>query len=540
VMPPPIQPDAQPLGPVQLLSTGIANLQACRHPGASLGWRRLPIWMSRFAGQFVTSYHVFRADLGRLFKQIGADKPSLIWLLLVTLAGTAVRIWFLDQPMRYDEAQTYLRFVRPGVDGLFYYPIPNNHVAHSLLVYLSTSLFGAELWAIRLPAFLAGVLLMPTAFLCARTVFHRSSGLLAAGLVAGDSYLVLFSTNARGYTMIALLVLALVPLTLYMVRRESAFAGLLVALLSAIALYTIPIMVFAMAMLGVWSLLVAYLAGGMDKTVRVIRLVAWTLVLCAIVTLVLYTPVAIRSGLQSFAVARSRPLGEAMRQWWETPRVTWLRYLRDIPVLCQVCLGVCMLVGTVYLWKANRPALLLIPATPIGIGAVLLAMRVVPFQRTWIFLLPLGFCLADVGVTAILRFIPRRASVSIGGAVGLLFALGISYRLVATDAVPHYPETGEFPDAEAITLALKPHLKEGDRVLAKHDLSLYYYFLRFGMPLEVFDGKEGDGDIYVVVQVPSETFEKVRNLYHLPLSEEDFVVERFPSTLLYLPRGPGD
>jgi hypothetical protein len=495
------------------------------------------VWMSRSTGQFVTSYRVFCADLGRLLREIAADKQSLIWLLLVTLAGAALRIWFLNQPMRYDEAQTYLRFVRPGVDGLFYYPIPNNHVAHTLLAYLSTSLFGAAPWAIRLPAFLAGVLLMPMAFVCARTVFHRSSGLLAAGLVAGDSYLVLFSTNARGYTILALLTLALVPINLYMVRRESAFAGLLVAVLSSVALYTIPVMVFAMAMLGVWSLLVAYLTGGIGKTIRVIRLMVWVFGLCAIVTLALYTPVAIRSGLQSFVVAHSRPLSEAARQWWEAPRVIWLRYLRDIPVLLRACLALSMLVGTAYVWKANRAALLLIPAAPIGIGLVLLAMRVVPFQRTWIFMLPLGFCLSDVGVTAFLRFAPHRTSSTIiGGAVGLLFALGIGYHLVATDAVQHYPETGEFPDAEAITVALEPHLKEGDWVLAKHDLSLQYYFLRSGIPLEVFYGEEGTGDIYVVVQVPSETFAKVSNLYHLALSEEDFAVQTFPSTLLYLPR----
>jgi hypothetical protein len=72
--------------------------------------------------------------LGRLLKQIAADRCGLVWLLCITLVGAVVRIWFLNQPMRQDEAQTHLSFVAQGVDRLFYYQAPNNHVADTLPV----------------------------------------------------------------------------------------------------------------------------------------------------------------------------------------------------------------------------------------------------------------------------------------------------------------------------------------------------------------------------------------------------------------------
>jgi hypothetical protein len=494
------------------------------------------------AGQFSASYRVFRADLSKVFESIIADRVGLIWLLLLTAIGTAVRVWFLNQPMRYDETLTYLGSVAPGVDRLFFYRVPNNHVAHSLLVYLSTSVLGGEPWAIRLPAFAAGVLLMPMTYFCARTVFHRAAGLLSAGLVAGSPFLVLFSTNARGYSGIALITLALIPLTLYFVRSESGFAGLLVALLSALGLYTIPVMLFPIAMLGVWSFLLAYQAGGLAKTLRLIRLLAWVVLLCALATAVLYAPVVLRSGIESllggdFTVPR--PLAQVAEVWLRAVWETWLRYHRDIPGFVQACLGACLLAGVVYLWRANRPALLLLPAVPLGIGTVLLAMRVVPFQRTWIFLLPLGFCLADAGLAAMLRFLGRRARVWVIGALGLLFALGIGYHLASTDAVVFYPETGTLPDAEAIAQYLEPRLQEGDWVLARKNMPLRYYFGRLGMPREVFR-QGGDGDIYVVVRYPAETFERVTEVYGVQLDGDDFRVERFPAALLYLPRGPAD
>jgi 4-amino-4-deoxy-L-arabinose transferase-like glycosyltransferase len=491
---------------------------------------------------FLASYRIFRTDLSQLLRRLAGERQDLIWLVLLSLVGTIIRIWFLNQPMRYDEARTYLDFVSSGTERLFLYPAPNNHVAHTLLVYLSTLCFGNAPWAIRIPAFVAGVLTIPTAYFCARSVFSRSSGLVATGLVAGSPYLVLFSTNARGYSVITLLTLVLAPLSLYFVRRESAFAGLLVALLWALGLYTIPVMLFPIAMLGVWMFLLAFHVGGLAKVLRLARLLVGTGLLCAVVTVVLYLPVVSVSGVRAIVANQyvlPLSLSEAVLDWPRMVQETWLNFQRDIPFLGRLCLGASMLYGAFHLWKSRRSAFLLVPATLVGIGALLLAMRVVPFRRTWIFLLPLGFCLADVGVMELLRFFRQRTRAAALGVLGLLVALGIGLYLTATDAVSQYPDTGDLPDAEAIALYLKPHLQEGDWILARKNLPLRYYFYRLGIPLDFFH-KSGNGNIYVVVRLPQDSFAKVMETYELHLDERDFVVQNFPSALLYLPRGPGE
>jgi 4-amino-4-deoxy-L-arabinose transferase-like glycosyltransferase len=500
--------------------------------------------MSRFAGQFLDSSRAFCTDLGRLLKQIAADRHSLIWLLLISVVGTAVRIWFLDQPMRYDEAHTYMTFVEPGVDRLFYYQEPNNHVGHTLLVYVSTSLFGDEPWAIRLPTFLAGILAVPMTYLCARTVFRRSLGLVAAGLVAASPILVLYSTNARGYSGIVLTTMVLIPLNLYLVRKESAFAGFLVADLMAIGLYTIPIMVFPIAMLVVWSILLAYHSGGWSKTLRVLRSLVLVLLLCGIVTLLLYTPVILTSGLSRLVANNTispRALSESVALWPQLAQRVWMQYFADLPVLVRLFLGVCLFAGSVYLWKVNRPAFLLVPASLIGIGLMLFATRTLPFVRTWTFLLPLGFCLVDAAITAVVRLFAVPIRVTAAGALGLLFAVGISYNLTALNVVPRYPETGPAPDAEAIVQYLEPRLNEGDWVLVRRFWPFRYYGHHLGMPLGSFAKVgQGDGDIYVVVQLPGSTFEKVVRKNYPELDKEDYAIQEFPSTLLYVPKGAAD
>jgi len=84
------------------------------------------------------------------------ESPAL-WLAMITGIGLTVRGYFLAQAMRYDEAYTFLNFVNRGLFRIFYYPLPNNHVLHTILVRASIGIFGSHPVAIRLPAFLAGV-----------------------------------------------------------------------------------------------------------------------------------------------------------------------------------------------------------------------------------------------------------------------------------------------------------------------------------------------------------------------------------------------
>lgn len=131
-------------------------------------------------------------------------------LLALTGIGASLRCAFIRQPMRYDEAYTYLTFVRGNIAAAFYYPVPNNHVLHTLLVRASVLVFGHQVVAIRLPSLLAGVLVIPATFALAR-LLHRdaASGYVAAAMVAVTPYLVLYDTMARGYSLLTLLSLLL-------------------------------------------------------------------------------------------------------------------------------------------------------------------------------------------------------------------------------------------------------------------------------------------------------------------------------------------
>ena len=101
--------------------------------GCWLGAGALWLDRGRGTGRVTVSYGCFRQDATRALHALASERGAMGWLLALTLVGLGIRLWFLGQPMRYDEAHTYLAFVFPRNMRLFFYGVPNNHVAHTLM-----------------------------------------------------------------------------------------------------------------------------------------------------------------------------------------------------------------------------------------------------------------------------------------------------------------------------------------------------------------------------------------------------------------------
>ena len=167
--------------------------------------------------------------------------------------GAALRLVHLDQPVRYDEAVTFLEYVaRPLGRALALYDLPNNHLFHTFLAHLSVSAFGDGPVALRLPAFAAGVMVPPAVYVAGRSVHGRDVGLVAAALAAASPALVLFSANARGYSLVVLAFLALVPPAATLRRRSSPVAWLVFATVAALGAWAMPTMLYPAGAAAAW------------------------------------------------------------------------------------------------------------------------------------------------------------------------------------------------------------------------------------------------------------------------------------------------
>ena len=204
--------------------------------------------------------HSIRADAASLwdslYDTLQNEKLHLILLGIVSVVVVVNSARFLSRPMIYDESYTFNIFAsRPILRIISDYHLPNNHIFHSLLVHLSYSIFGGQPWAVRLPAFIAGISLVPAGYLTARTFFDRNAAILSAGLIGFTPILINYSTNARGYSLLNLISILLLTLAAYVRKQDNRAAWGLMIILSAVCFYVLPTMLFPFGALGLWLFL---------------------------------------------------------------------------------------------------------------------------------------------------------------------------------------------------------------------------------------------------------------------------------------------
>ncbi len=218
-----------------------------------------------------------------------AAKLAVIGLMLFACATRAA---YLMCPIRGDESSTYFGYVHQSWwTALSLYSAPNNHILNSLLAKVAVTAFGPTLWALRLPAFLAGLAIIPAGYAFARAQYSTGAALVSAALLTASSPLIVYSVNARGYTLLCLAFLLSVPIGTYAVRTNNVAAWGALAVTSALGFLAVPVMVYPFGATMIWLLL----SGRRAAMVSIAATSIATVVLVAD----LYAPVAINLGYRS-------------------------------------------------------------------------------------------------------------------------------------------------------------------------------------------------------------------------------------------------
>ena len=456
-------------------------------------------------------------------------------LAAVVVVAAALRWHWLGQPMRYDEAVTWLEYAsRPLPQALALYDLPNNHLFHTLLVHLSADHLGAEVRALRLPAFLAGLLTVAATWALGRRVHGPAAGLVAAAAVAASPVMVLFSTNARGYGPVVLAFLVLVLLATELRRRASLPLWAAFAAVAALAGWTMPAALYPAAAVGVWLLWPeAPGEGARPLADRAVGL-AGAAVAAGAATVLLYLPVLRRSGWRSVVANRfvapdppSEFVAEvpgflfAVLREWGHGAPGWIVALLVVGAAAE-------LVRTAVAGAAGegrglrrrgrrrRPPPLL-PAALIGSVVVLAATRRVPFARVWLYLLPAFVVLASAGLQTLVRALvkvapggadgPRRhararRSARATAAVALVVLVGGGVHLMRADPVSAWGLTGTLPAGDRVAELLDRNMGPADAVRAPlpSDAPLEYYFSRLGRDRDRINDVPGPGGcLWIVV-----------------------------------------
>ncbi|MBK6342386.1 MAG: glycosyltransferase family 39 protein [Flavobacteriales bacterium] len=254
-----------------------------------------------------SAWHWFKHDLreavGRYSKQTSAAHKRFAALLI--LVGAGLRAWLLNEPVTIDEASMYVSFGTQSFTAILTdYSLPINHVLHTMLVKVSTSLFGLSTFSLRIPAFLAGVLAMPLFYMLTRSLFNRYIALMTLAMVAGCPPLIELSALALGYSISWCAFLAALLVARHLVRENNPWSAAIMGLCLALGMWSVTTTVFTAVMAFLWVLFT--LMGKYQRSLNErLTMLGLAVVVFMLGTTLLYMPVVLEHGVDGLFIHQS-------------------------------------------------------------------------------------------------------------------------------------------------------------------------------------------------------------------------------------------
>jgi hypothetical protein len=333
----------------------------------------------------------------------GIDRGEAALLAVVVLAAVVFRAVLLREPMRYDEAFTYLTFAVAPVSYITTsYPLPNNHILYSVLAHYSWALFGDHVWTVRVPAVLAGIAISPVSYITGRRLYDRQAGLWAAGLTATFGELIDFSVAGRGYTLGILLMLVALLMGTLLLERSRLWAWCVFVICSALSVYSVPIMAYAVVTVPAWMAVVVLL-----RSPRHLRMLVW---LAAAVAATAGLSVLLYSGvLHQAGWTASRPLPRDFASVRDLAERTWATWNRGVPhPLDWLIVAGFLTALALHRRIARQPFPIAVVAIGAVVGGLLFTSRVPAHARYWVWLVPFYLITAGAGLSYLTRLVAAR------------------------------------------------------------------------------------------------------------------------------------
>jgi hypothetical protein len=415
-------------------------------------------------------------------------KIELLSFGFIFIIGIFLRIYYLFTPIRIDEAGVFIFLASKSlIVCIFSYPFPGHHVFYTIMVNILHNILGDNVWVMRLPALLTGILLIPATYLLFRAISNNLAALLSSTLVAVSSPLIEYSTNARGYTIVTFIFIISLLLIYYLSENRNLFGWSIFILLSAIGFYTITIFLIPFGILILWYILLVMFNSSKYVYLKDIGL---AVIITGLLTFMLYLPIIIVYGssvVLGNQYVQSLPLLLFIKGLSPMVSSTWASWNQNVQSMIMYLIAFGFIIFLAMIKYANKELRALLISTVLFIIILLSIKRVNPWPRIWLFLIPIYFGLACTGLSYVIEKINRhRLSLSIF--FSMVFLTAISSNIILNDSIFNSDTGGQLlVDGEQITKYIKDHVRLKDDKVFVVNLTyrspMIYYFRKYNLPL---------------------------------------------------------
>ena len=458
--------------------------------GLSIAFRRYAHVLTDSIGEFTRDMlHTLRA----WYREQSA--VHLIAFGLVFVAGIAVRVYYLfEQSVRNDEAITAVdHTTRSFLVIAAGYFNPNNQILHTFLTRIAYLVLGFEPWVLRLPAFAAGVLMLPVVYFTFRRLYTAGAGLIATALAASSSLLIFYSTSARGYSMMIVAFLLAIIFVAKLKETDTPGGWFFLVVSSVIGLWTVPLMLYPLGMVFIWYGAAALVKDTVEQPKTALRNAVLAGIAIGIVSFVLYSPSFVATDILGAVQSNTAYKAGQLREPDRLGAVLWLwdRWNDGVltPFVLLIAAGAVLSLGVH--WVMSRDRIPFVLTFFVWILPLFLMQPFAPPHRFYLFLLPIYLGLSAVGLAWPLRLLEKalpRLRTWLTPVVAVLLSGIITTSVVRSDRVFTTPDGWRMHYVEEITLFLKDHLQPGDRIFTSFFFGgsphFDYFFQLYDVPVE--------------------------------------------------------
>lgn len=447
-------------------------------------------YLSIILSKLIASYHDINIlIINYINLLVNNHKKELLTFAIIFIVGIILRLYYLFTPIRMDEAGVFMFLASKSLIAcIFSYPFPGDHVFYTIMVNIFHNILGNDEWVMRLPAFLAGILLIPATYLLFRKISNNLAALLSSALVAVSSPLIEYSTNARGYTIVTFIFIISLLLVYYLSEHRNIYGWLIFIVLSAIGFYTIPIYLFPFGIIILWyALLIMYKSNKYDY----LKDIGLATIMTALLTFILYLPIFIIYGdnvVMSNKYVQSIGFIDFINGLGPMFSSAWSFGSRDVPsvLLYFIALGFIIFLGLIK--YSNKEMRALLASSLLWIFILLSIKRVNPGPRIWLFLVPIYFGLACTGLSYVVEKCNwHKLSLTI--IISFVFLAAIGINIILNNSIYNSDTGGQLlVDGNDITKYIKDHFRlKNDKVFVlnlTYRSPMMYYFTKYHMPLD--------------------------------------------------------
>ncbi|GEM_PF-3049600 len=401
------------------------------------------------------------------------------WILLFSIA---IRLYFLDSPIRYDEGFTHYYFTKkPWFLVLSYYDYPNNHIFHTILVKLFISIFGDSVVSLRLTAFVFGIGLIPLSYIYVSKVFNKNAAILAVTFISISSILLSYSVNARGYTIIFCAFIILLILIEMLKKHNDKLIWVLFVTIQVIGIYTIPVMLYISFILYIYFVL----SNGIKKENEQIHIPLSRIFLSGLIVLyfsmMLYMPVYLLMGAKVIVAnetVQSFSFSYILSNVSENLLHTFRFFVTDLPLIVRFLL-VGGIVSSFIFVKQCRYLIISIICFFFFIHFI---QRVIPPPRVLAILFPVFYIFSAVGIISLVNKFWKLKMYPFSLVLSFCVLIFASFLIIKSNSPTEKFDVTPIRNYNPVFSYLKTEIGLNDRVLCRFPIessvNSYFYFYK--------------------------------------------------------------